>query len=209
MVYPKLDSDSCTFSSIVWFDKENERFHNGSIRRIMGGGNIWEFGIPGTMGLFFFSLGAFLAINAFSPYGVARKLKYFGYIYPLLAVIDILTKGCVYNIYFHNIGILSGMVFWVYFIGGFLNKHISYVPNGFLLASTFFIFAMHSPYNGKIVNLMLHLLPSISANSVVADVQHVLYYFLTAAMWILILLSMFALIRKVCPKMAIFLSGGR
>lgn len=173
------------------------------------GGNVWEFGIPGTMGLFFFSLGAYFAINGVSPYSFVRKFRHVGYVYPLLFIMDVMTKGEAYNVYLHKFAILSGMVFWVSVIGCFLDRHESYIPNALLQASTFFIFAMHSPYNGKIVNVMLHFMPSMSTNSFVADVQYCLYYFLTASFWILILLSIFALIRKVRPKMAIFLSGGR
>lgn len=94
-------------------------------------------------------------------------------------------------------------------LGRKLSKNPSVQPNSFLLASTFFIFAMHSPYNGKIVAIMLRVLPVASSNHLLADLQCILYYFLTASLWIMILLAVFALIRKVSPKLAIFLSGGR
>lgn len=176
---------------------------------VLWGCNIWEFGVPGTMGLFFFSLGAFLSIHRLSPYSVSCKLSFIGYLYPLLAIIDIISKGEPYNIYLHNVAILSGIIFWIYLIGCFLTKHDKYVSNNFLLAATFFVYAMHSPYNGKIVKVMLHFLPSVSENPVVGDIQYVIYYFLTATLWILFLLSMFAIIRKVSPRFAVFLSGGR
>ena len=173
------------------------------------GGQIWEFGIPGTMALFFFSLGAYFALNQMSLYLVASKLHAIGYFYPLLAIIDIVTKGETYNIYLHNIGIIVGILFVINLLGRQLVNHPSSQPNRFLLASTFFIFAMHSPYNGKIVALMLHALPAVSSQPVLADLQYIFYYFLTASLWIVILLAIFALIRKVSPKLAIFLSGGR
>lgn len=173
------------------------------------GGQIWEFGIPGTMGLFFFTLGAYLALNSISLFGMACRLRKLGYFYPVMAIVDIVTKGEVYNIYLHNVGIIVGILFVVDMLGRWLTKNPSLQPNKFLLASTFFIFAMHSPYNGKIVGIMLHVLPVVSCNHLLADLQCILYYFLTASLWIMILLAVFALIRRLSPKLAIFLSGGR
>lgn len=106
-------------------------------------------------------------------------------------------------------GIIVGMLFVLNLLGRKLVNIPSLHPNRFLLASTFFIFAMHSPYNGKIVAIMLRVLPAVSSNHLLADLQCVFYYFLTASLWIMILLAAFALIRKVSPKLAIFLSGGR
>lgn len=173
------------------------------------GGNIWEFGIPGTMGLFFFTIGAVASINQLSIFTLAKKMKFCGWVYPLLAAIDMMTKGEVFNIYIHNVGILSGMVLVVYGLGKWLERKDSAKPNEFLLASTFFVFACHSPYNGKLVHVMLCVLPSLSSYKLLADIQCILYYFLTATAWILILLSVFAMIKKMSPKTAIFLSGGR
>ena len=127
----------------------------------------------------------------------------------MMAIIDIATKEEAYNIYLHNIGVILGMLFVLELLGRYLVKNSSMQPNRFLLASTFFIFAMHSPYNGKIVSLMLHVLPTVSGNALLADLQCIFYYFLTAGLWILILLTVFAFIRKTSPKLAIFLSGGR
>lgn len=173
------------------------------------GGNIWEFGIPGMMGLFYFTLGAYLALNSMSLFHVANKFYRIGYSYPFVAIFDIVTKGEDYNIYLHNIGVLLGILLVLNLLGRWLTKNPSMLPNRFLLASTFFIFAMHSPYNGKIVAIMLHLLPAVSSDYLLGDLQCVFYYFLTASLWIFILLSVFAFIRKVSPKLAIFLSGGR
>lgn len=208
LVCQKLDVDSVAVTCTLLVDKEDEINNSPSVRNIMGG-NIWEFGIPGTMGLFFFTIGAVASINQLSIFTIAKKMKFCGWVYPLLAAIDIMTKGEVFNIYIHNVGILSGMVLVVYGLGKWLERKDSAKPNEFLLASTFFVFACHSPYNGKLVHVMLCVLPSLSSYKLLADIQCILYYFLTATAWILILLSVFAMIKKMSPKTAIFLSGGR
>lgn len=121
-------------------------------------------------------------------------MKFCGWIYPLLAAIDIMTKGEVFNIYIHNVGILLGMVLVVYGLGKWIERKNSAKPNEFLLASTFFVFACHSPYNGKLVHVMLCVLTSLPSYKLLTDIQCILYYFLTETAWVLILLSVFAMI---------------
>lgn len=61
--------------------------------------NIGEYSIPGTMCLFWASLGGYFGINNTSISDIVEKNKLLGYFYPLLALIDILTKNMEFNIY--------------------------------------------------------------------------------------------------------------
>lgn len=171
--------------------------------------NVWQFGIPGTMCLFWFSAGAYLGINKMGVYSVARKLRPIGWLYPLLAVADVATKEAGWNVYLHNVGIMSGVVLAWYAVGRLVERWPEVSVSPLLLASTFFVFAMHEPYSGKVKAVFTDVLPGLSANHAVADVQMVAYYFLWVAVWVATLVSLFAIIRKVSPRIAAVLSGGR
>jgi hypothetical protein len=171
--------------------------------------SIGDWDIPGTMCLFFFSLGAWFSIRKSSYVQVGTQLKYIGWFYPIFVVADFLTIGTSCNSYIHKVGILSGMIFWIWLLNKWLIKHENAKPKVLLLESTFFIFAAHEPYMGKFKTMMYHILPQISENHIVSDLQFVLYYFLIAAIWIAILIGIYGLIRKMSPKLAMFISGGR
>lgn len=171
--------------------------------------NIGEFDIPGTMCLFWASLGGYFSIQNISISEAVKRIKYVGGLYPLLALIDILTKGKEYNIYIHNFGILSGIIFLWSLLACFLAKKTNFSANKYLLASTFFVFAMHEPYAGKIKSIFWKVLPDLSINQTVADIQLVVYYFLWVIIWITFLVFTFLVIKRIMPKLAMFLSGGR
>lgn len=171
--------------------------------------NIRGFSIPGTMCLFWASLGGYFGINNISISNIIEKNKYLGYFYPLLALIDILTKSSELNIYIHNLGILSGVIFLWYLIMRYSYHHSEYSPYELLLSSTFFVFAMHEPYAGKIKSIFWKVLPELSTVQTVADIQLVIYYFLWVIIWTTVLILTFGFVRKISPKFAVFLSGGR
>lgn len=171
--------------------------------------NIGEFDIPGTMCLFWASLGGYFAIKNISISETIQKIKLLGYFYPLLAIIDIITKGARVNIYIHNLGIFLGVIFLWYISVRFLLNHPKYSPNKLLLSSTFFVFAMHEPYAGKIKTILWKMLPDLSINNNIADIQLIFYYFLWVTIWIAFLVLMFSIIKIIFPKLATFLSGGR
>ena len=168
----------------------------------------WEFGIPGSLGVFFFSLGAVFAIKKISVYEVAAKLRYAGFVYPLLAVADVMTKQASYNCYIHNVAILSGMTLVWYGVGRLLLTCPTLKMYGLLSASTFFLFAVHEPYHGKFTAIFLKLMPT-PGEGLTGDIMWTAYYFLWAALWSAMIVCLFAVIRRVSPKVATFLSGGR
>ena len=194
--------------AVYWLAKRAGRLFV-SVLALLWTANVWEFGIPGTMCLFWFSLGAYFGINKTSVYAVARRLRPMGWFYPLLAVADVATKDAGWNIYLHNVGIMSGVVFVWNAVGRLAECRPGLSANPLLLASTFFVFAMHEPYSGKLKAVFLNVLPSLSADHGVADVQLTAYYILWVAVWVSVLVGVFALIRKISPRLAALLSGGR
>lgn len=171
--------------------------------------HIYEFMIPGTMALFFFTLGAYFSINYKKISDFAIKNKWVGFPYPLFALFDIITKNQVYNIYIHNIAILSGMIFVINLLLFIINKKSNFYPSKTLLASTFFIFAAHEPYMGKFKTVCYKILPTISLNKSVADIQFLIYYIFVAALWIILLITVYCCLNKISNKFTLFITGGR
>lgn len=170
--------------------------------------NVWEFGIPGTMGLSFFILGAYLGLKKISLYNLVCKLKMVGGLYPIGVLFDICTKQFTFNIYIHNVVILLGLIFWIFIVGTLLKKG-RMKSNNFLADSAFFIFAMHEPYMGKFKHLCYNILPNLVDSQLWVQFQLIFYYFVIAFIWISILVVLFYSIKKISPKFAIFICGGR
>lgn len=181
-----------------------------AILGLLWGVHICEYSIPGTMGLFFFSLGAYFSIRNDSFYICFKKNTVLGLVYPILLVADLVSKDfTVFNIYIHNLGILSGIVFVINIVGGIISKFPNIKPQKMLLSSTFFVFAAHEPYMGKFKTLCYHLLPQISPNHAIADIQFVIYYFVIAILWIVILVSLYGLLQRCFPNITNVFCGGR
>lgn len=63
--------------------------------------------------LFFFYAGAYCSINRFNVASLTRQVpKAIVYAYPILVVMDALTKGMAFNPYLHSVGILLGILFF-------------------------------------------------------------------------------------------------
>jgi fucose 4-O-acetylase-like acetyltransferase len=81
---------------------------------------LWFFGwwikVPGfsATAFFFFTAGAWLSVNKRNLALEAAKLKYLAFtLYPLLVVVDLLTRGCELNFCVHHLCILVGILFWL------------------------------------------------------------------------------------------------
>lgn len=193
---------------IHWLIKKTDIFLL-IVSGVLWGLNISEYSIPGTMGCFFFSLGAYFSINNINVSIVCRKYKLLGFFYPPFLIADIITKEITYNIYIHNLAIICGIVFIINIANFFLKQHSNISPNKFLLSSTFFVFAAHEPYMGKFKTLCYKVFPDISQNNIIADVQFILYYLIIAFLWIALLISIYSLLRRFFPRLTAALSGDR
>jgi surface polysaccharide O-acyltransferase-like enzyme len=169
----------------------------------------WWFPFIGTHGLniaalFFFSAGAWFSINQKNIIVELRKVQQFSFIlYPLLVVIDLLTKKYDFNLFVHNIGILVGIVFW-FNLAALLLRTGKMKTNGFLAAASFFVFAVHDPILlskfRKIVFVVLK--PS-------SDIEITLLYFVNVIIVTGIALLLYYLLRKFLPRFTKIITGGR
>ena len=87
-------------------------------------------------------------------------------------------------------------------IASLLEEKYSFKISAFLTGSTFFIFASHS----EILKITIRLTSRMGVNS---DLLYSTAYFICPLVTLLVLLSVYWIIRKTTPKVASVLSGGR
>jgi surface polysaccharide O-acyltransferase-like enzyme len=170
--------------------------------------NCW-FSFMGTHGLsiialFFFTVGAWFSINKKNLVEELDKIKNISfYLYPLIVIIDLLTKGSNYNYLISRLGILFGIAFFFNLVSYLLNNGKIKV-NAFLSASSFFIFAIHMPWLlSPIKKIFFKLFEPTS------DLPLTLFYFMVPLLVVFISLILYYLLKRFCPAFTKIIIGGR
>ena len=97
---------------------------------------VWFFTLGKQIGLygmshqsvFFFPLGAYFSINRIDFVEFARKAKWSPYIYAICAIADTFSDGQPYNYWFHNSGILIGLIALTFMLSNLLSQDINLQP---------------------------------------------------------------------------------
>lgn len=165
-----------------------------------------EFAIPGTMALFFFCAGSYYSIFKLDFAMIFTKIK-ISYIYLFLLFLDTFTKDKVYNEYLHRITIILGILFFIKIIVRLISKYDVKLPP-ILLASSFFIYAVHEPYYDQIRKIIFKILP-LANNTFYMDIQMSVYYLSIAILYICFLILIFSIISRHIPLITKILSVGR
>ncbi len=153
--------------------------------------------------VFFFTAGAYLSINKVNLIDLFGKIFYPSFLlYPVIALVDLLTKNYEFNIYIHNIGILVGIAFLFNIVSSGLRNNKIQV-NTFLSNASFFVFAIHEPLLTLIRKLILSKLP------VYNDVTLLLAYFLPIIIVVGLLLTIYYVLNKTLPVFCGIITGGR
>lgn len=153
---------------------------------------------------FFFTIGSFFSIRGENFVMFFRRLKYAPVIYAGVAITDVLTKGEVYSVYIHKVGILLGIVSVVIVASYFLERDKIKV-NKTLANSSFFIFALHYMIItniGKISFVLLHI-PGDNPFAMLA------LYFAVPFVTILLCLCLYTVLKRFTPTLYGLLTGGR
>ena len=113
-------------------------------------------GFPGLshQSLFFFPLGAFFGINHLNFVEMSNKLSWIPYVYFVVAIVDALSADTQYSYMTHHFSILLGMVAVVCLIGSLMQKDKIKV-NTFLSGASFFVYALHNLFLGKMTKLVI------------------------------------------------------
>ena len=172
-------------------------------------GLIWFFtlgqyiGFPGLchQSLFFFPLGAYFGINQINFVENIQKYSWLPLFYIVLAIIDALSDKDYYHI-IHNSEILLGMAAAVY-VSSYLLKKGKIAVNDFLISASFFVYALHNLFLGKMTKFVVMLTKPES------PVFVLLIYFLMPAIAILICLGLYKAIKRYSPTLCTLLTGGR
>ena len=163
---------------------------------------LWQTPVFEPRTVFFFSFGACCGIHGVDFAQWARRAGWTLWVYPLLVVLDVLTRDQGCNFWFHRGGILVG--------GGTalcITARLAARPgvkgNRFLDDASFFVFALHGlfmPKFKKAVVLLSHPTSPL--------LQVFLLFFIPIAT-IAVCLAAYAIVAKCCPSLAAVLSGGR
>lgn len=168
---------------------------------------IWTFGIPGTLALFYFSWGGYFSMNGKDFTKTFRPYLPLGWLSIPLFIADAATKCREGNPYLHQVAVLVGVLFAICIADKWVRTHDSQ-PKELLLSSTFFVYAIHTPYLGQFAKMLVAVVP-VPPNPIWGNIFISLVYF---AYWVIVvaaLVAIYALIRRMNPKIAAILSGGR
>lgn len=153
---------------------------------------------------FFFTLGAWFSVNGKNVIEEFAKIKYLVFfIYPIIALTDLFTKGMSYNVYINHLGILFGLLFCFNLVSLNLNKG-KWKVFKFLSVSSFFVFAIHDPWLlSQIKKLYFKVfLPD-------TDVQLTVAYFIVPVFVVLFALGGYYLLKRYFPRFTQIITGGR
>ena len=191
-------------SPIIWW-----LIKKAKVVFIIALGLIWFFtlgqyiGFPGLchQSLFFFPLGAYFGINQINFVENIQKYSWLPVVYIVFAIIDALSDKDYYHI-IHNSEILLGMAAAVY-VSSYLLKKGKVAVNDFLISASFFVYALHNLFLGKMTKIVVMLTKPES------PVFVLLIYFLMPTIAILICLGLYKVIKRYSPTLCTLLTGGR
>ena len=154
--------------------------------------------------IFFFSAGAYFGINKRNLLEDFGKIKILSFVlYPLITLVDLFTKGYVFNSFIHNSGIIIGIVFYFNFIALLFEKE-KIKPMPFLSAASFFVFAIHEPFLMTVFKRITFLLLKP-----VNDFAFTVLYFVNVISVTLVALGLYYLLNRFFPKSTSFVTGGK
>lgn len=154
--------------------------------------------------IFFFMLGAWLSINKKNIITVSQKVVKISYfLYPLFVIADLCTIHDNYNVFIHNIGILFGIVCCFNMASNIIQK--KQMPNiAFWSSASFFVFAIHDPW---ILTQLRKV--TIALFSPINDISLLFFYFMNVLLTVIISVFIYVIIRRIIPRLAIMITGGR
>lgn len=157
----------------------------------------------GTAAIFFFSAGAWFATRSFNPLYLVKDLKTIMIVYPVWALVDLLTKGCDYNVIIHKIGVLLGIIFCFVMVAFLIEKrNIRPVP--FLSSVSFFVFAIHDPW---LLTPFQKILVRVFRPQ--GDLAYCAIYLTVVALTIVSAILIYNVLKKFTPRFLSCISGNR
>lgn len=153
--------------------------------------------------IFYFSLGAWFGIYGKSLVGEIQKIaKPLFMIFPLLMVADVLYNGTLAGYYLHRMQTFTGVLFVLALVSVLLKKN-KIREISFLSSSSFFLYVAHDPLLRFMRKFSLRFVDHSS------EFQAITAYFLTIAVDIAIVYTLYWLLQKISPDFLKWTTGGR
>ncbi|MDR0733047.1 MAG: acyltransferase [Dysgonamonadaceae bacterium] len=154
--------------------------------------------------MFFFSAGAYFSINKRNIIELYAKIKLLSFIlYPIIAVVDLLTIEYAYNVFIHKINIIVGILFCFNFVAHLFEKG-KIKAHPFLSSASFFVFAIHNPFILIKLKDIIYKFCNPKSDIVITGL-----YFLIVIIVIFVALGIYSVLRKFLPKFTAVITGGR
>ena len=150
---------------------------------------------------FFFAFGAYFSYSKTSFILFFRKYFFFIVVaYPIIATLDLVSDGMVYNPFIHNLNIVTGVIFCFNIVAFFIQKEL--IHNIKILSqSSFFIFALHEPLLAFIRKFLFKIL---SPNS---EIMLLIIYIFGMAFTAGIAFFIYCFLKKYFPRILQFTTG--
>ncbi|MDE6648809.1 MAG: acyltransferase [Muribaculaceae bacterium] len=153
--------------------------------------------------LFFFTFGSWLSYHKNNMIALLKNLKWVALSYPVIMIIDLLTKPEVYNRYIHQFGIVVGII-GCFLLVALLIEKFDLKPVPFLSSASFFIFAVHDPWILWVLRKVM-----FSVFNPHSDITVTILYFAVVLVVVLVALAVYWILKKLMPSFASIISGGR
>lgn len=173
-------------------------------------GAIWffrlgkDFGLPSLshQSVFFFPLGAYFSINRINIATAANKVRYLFITYIAWIIADLCTGVQPYGEWVHKAGIMVGMVTMIQVSAAVVER--SKAEKCISLGRTsFFIFALHNLFIGKLMKVIVMVVRPQSPLLVLS------IYFFVPVVTILTYIYLYKMLNKYLPHVADVVTGGR
>lgn len=153
--------------------------------------------------LCFFSLGSYFSLNRKNSFlNDITKVKILSLIlYPIVIIVDFVSKDFSYNTYIHNLGILIGILFYFNLFKVLFDKY-QLLRRASFSSLSFLIFAIHEPWILSKLKIVYIKLPH-------NEFYFVLCYFINILIVISLSYLLFKLLKKNTPLLLSFITGGR
>lgn len=164
--------------------------------------NFLHFPEASYQSLFFFPLGAYFSIHQIDFIGITLRANWSIPVYLFFSFADLFCRNEIYRLYVHNIGILCGMLCFVFIVSTLL-VHQKFKMSEFLCETSFFVFVSHGIIVTKIEKLLeLVFVPQLP---LVALLVYFFIPFLTISMCIVL----YCILKRVAPVSLRVMVGGR
>lgn len=153
--------------------------------------------------LFYFSIGAWFSCRRIDVIELVKDLKWVGILFPVVVVLDLLTKTEAYNSYIHRLEIVMGIIA-CFLLVTYLIEHYDLKAVPFLSSASFFIFAVHDPWILWMLRKSMFVVFQPTS-----DIAVTLLYFAVIFVVVMVAIGIYWILKRVMPGFTSLITGSR